>query len=69
MSAPSEEDGLVPLLAAGGVMNTDQKKNTKKLTLNVETIRNISELGTGNAQPMLTSPRCTDSSCPFTTCA
>lgn len=50
-------------------MNTDQKKQTKKLTLNTETIRNISDLGTGTAQPMITSPRCTDSSCPLTSCA
>lgn len=57
-----------PYAPSGGVMNTDQKKKAKKLNLNTETIRNISDLGTGNGQPMLTSPRCTDSSCPGTTC-
>jgi hypothetical protein len=46
----------------------NNEKKSKKLSLNVETIRNLSNLGTVHGQVPLTSPRCTESSCPGTTC-
>ncbi|MFP2910727.1 hypothetical protein ACLESD_37955 [Pyxidicoccus sp. 3LFB2] len=46
----------------------EKKPMNKKLVLTTETIRNLSDLGAGKAQAFLTSPRCTDSSCPATTC-
>lgn len=48
-------------------MHNGEKKKAKKLTLNVETIRNISDLGTGNAHALWTTPKCTDATC-FTDC-
>lgn len=45
-----------------------QKKPVKKLSLNKETIRNISEQGHPNMKVPTTSPRCTELNCPTDLC-
>ncbi|WP_158080061.1 hypothetical protein [Archangium sp. Cb G35] len=46
----------------------EQKKQPKKLSLNKETLRNITAQGQQMKAPY-TSPRCSDYSCPSDDCA
>ncbi len=47
----------------------DQKKQIKKLSLNKETLRNISQLGQEKMKAPLTSPRCSEFNCESDLCA
>lgn len=48
----------------------EQKKQTKKLSLNKETLRNITTTAQGaQMKAPYTSPRCSDYSCPSDDCA